>query len=138
MANAPDLTAVIEAMASRYFDNDKIRMLSIGTTETDHALAASTETLTLTGRDWTNYSDPILLQQIMSAQMSYARDCARRIVGRDRYVLVAPKPSSKQDAVLGLDKADANAQYILLALAKQQFDDFLATNSRWLEDLALI
>jgi uncharacterized protein len=128
-ANVPDLIAAIEATTSTGWTRDRIRLLCIGTTLESSAMAASAKTAALSGIDWGNPSNPILLQQIMGAQIRSARDIAQRIVGKDRYIAIDPAPSSSQEAVLGLDVANEDAKKTLTSMAQDAFTRFLQDHS---------
>jgi uncharacterized protein len=128
-ANVPDLIAAIESTTSTGWNRDRIRLLCVGTTLESAAMAASAKTAALSGIDWGNPKNPILLQQIMSAQIRSARDGAQRIVGRDHYIAVDPAPSSSQEAVLGLDVATEEAKKTLASMAQDAFAQFLESHS---------
>jgi patatin-like phospholipase/acyl hydrolase len=128
-ANAPDLTAAVEATTSMGWRKEKIRLLCIGATLSNDALASSERTGALTGIDWGDPREPILLQQIMGSQVRYSRDCARRIVGANRYIAVDPIPSSKQQSVLGLDVATDTAIKTLRSIAIDAFNQFVDEHS---------
>jgi hypothetical protein len=88
-------------------------------------MAASAKTAALSGIDWGNPKNPIILQQIMGAQIRSARDAAERIMGKDHYIAVDPACSSSQEAVLGLDVATDKAKKTLASMAQDAFAQFL-------------
>jgi len=136
-ANAPDLTTAAELLNYQK-EPAKRRMISISAADTNQALASSKKTASLKGVDWANPMNPILLQQIMAAQASYARECAKRIIGSRYVASVAPHPSTSQDEVLELDRADADAQKTLRGLAIDAYNDFLDRyRDPWISELKL-
>ena len=128
-ANVPDLIAAIKSTSSTGWRRDRIRLLCIGTTLENVSMAASDRTASLTGIDWGNPKNPLLLQQIMGAQIRSARDIAKRIVGVENYISIDPSPSAAQQAVLGLDIATEDAKNTLLSMAHDAFTQFLDQHS---------
>lgn len=131
-ANVPDLTAAVIATRATGWRSDQIRMLCVGTTFASTALAASAKTAALTGIDWGNPRNPILLQQIMSAQILFARECAQKIVGHEHYIAIDPAPSTDQEAVLGLDVATDAAKQTLQSMAQDSYEKFSREHARFI------
>lgn len=121
-ANAPDLIAATTALGDMRWRPDNITLVCVGATQSNDALASDEKTASLTGIDWGG----LLLGQIMGAQVRFARESARKLVGEERYFMFDPVPGPRQEAVLGLDKADESAIKTLRGIAEDTFEEFLS------------
>lgn len=135
-ANAPDLPNAVELRKLCVTPNDYPRLLCVGTPDKDHALASSARTGKLRGIDWASLSDPVLLNQMMSAQMTFNKYCAEGILGPDCIADVSPVASHRQSEVLGLDVASADAKDTLFSIAHDAFEEFRNGKAKFLSEIS--
>ncbi len=125
IANAPDALALNEAAAFFGKASRDVFMLSVGTTTDLAALAAG-------GRRsrgllyWMRRGR--LAELVMSGQQQLSAQLAREALG-ERYLAINTPRSSRQAAVIALDRADERAVQTLRAMA-QHCVDGLARNER--------
>ena len=111
-ANSPEMVGLHEAQHFMNAPKDSIHLLSVGTTETSVALPISA------GVDlgWLGWGTDLRLLNIIAASQE---QCSTYMLGHtlgDRFIRINEKPSSAQQAEIGLDIATDIAQKTLKAL----------------------
>jgi patatin-like phospholipase/acyl hydrolase len=124
IANAPDMVALIDCIATKRATLEDIYMLSIGTAGRREGAAVHSVALNPSILSWFFYRG--LIQTTMAAQEDLALAQASALLG-DRHLRIDREPAKKQVAsISSLDKADGKATDTLESLAKATFDDFKA------------
>jgi patatin-like phospholipase/acyl hydrolase len=121
-ANAPDLAALHEAEKFLSIDPTTIRMLSIGTTTSKHAIAHDQN------RDFGAFQwmqGIRLLDVVLSAQRQLSVQIVRHRLA-DRYMEIDNQPAAEVWATLGLDRGDQVAHATLRGLASRDASTGLA------------
>jgi patatin-like phospholipase/acyl hydrolase len=118
-ANSPDLLALHEARHFFKIEEERIRVLSIGTTTSQFSFAATKE------KDFgiINWFEGQRLLNVMIASQQRSTDFMLRHRLRDRYVRIDALQSKEQERILGLDVATEAAQQTIRALASNTVQD---------------
>ena len=112
-ANSPDLLALHEATHFFEMDEERVRVLSIGTTTSQFSFA-STEEKDFGIIDW--FQGQRLMNVIIASQQKSTDFMLRHRLG-DRYVRIDAVQSKEQEQMLGLDVATEIAKKTIRAIA---------------------
>jgi patatin-like phospholipase/acyl hydrolase len=141
-ANAPDLIGLHEADKFLGADDEHIRMLSVGTLTETYAFSARRRR-NLGVSAWLRPPSFPLIQTILAAQQQFSIQMVKHRL-QNRYVRIDSQPHGTAMSDVGLDKADAKAQQVLLGFASkdvgdvigsEQIKNFLQHNpARWIKE----
>lgn len=141
-ANAPDLIGLHEVDKFFGVDDQHVSMLSVGTLTETYALSARRRR-NLGVADWLRPPTFPLIQTILAAQQQFSIQMVKHRL-QDRYVRIDSQPHGTAMSDVGLDKADAKAQQVLLGFASkdvgdvigsEQIKNFLQHNpARWIKE----
>ena len=120
VANAPDVAAILDALAARRAPLESLYTLSIGTAGRRKGAAVHDAPLSPSILSWFFYRG--LIQTTMAAQEALALNQAAALLG-ERHVRIDEEPAEAQvPAISSLDKADQRATDTLLSLADAAFE----------------